>query len=124
MSSPPPLPLPVRSPSVRRYLFAFCGALLVPVLLLAILLVWQFARDEREHVEGQARAAAQRAIVAVDLELQQLQALAATLASSAALRVGNYDRFQQRASEVLNSLSQSETYAGVVRDLTGRQVVN
>ena len=118
------LPLPLRRPSVRRYLFAFSGALLVPVLLLAILLVGQFARNEREHVEERARAAAQRAIVAVDLELQQLQALAVTLASSAALRVGNYDRFQQRASEVLNTLSRSETYGVVVRDLTGRQVVN
>lgn len=124
MRSPRALPLPVRSSSVRRYLFAFCGALLVPVLLLAILFVWQFARDERGHVEERARAAAQSAIVSVDLELQQLQALAVTLASSAALRVGNYDRFQQRASEVLNTLSRSETYGVVVRDLTGRQVVN
>jgi len=56
--------------------------LLVPVLLLAILLVWQFARNERGHVEERARAAAQRAIVAVDLELQQLQALAVTLKRS------------------------------------------
>src|SRR5829696_3514082 len=116
--------LPLRRPSVRRYLFALSGALLVPVLLLAILLVWQFARNERGHVEERARAAAQRAIIAVDLELQQLQALAVTLASSAALRVGNYERFQQRASEVLNTLSRSETYGVVVRDLTGRQVVN
>src|SRR5215204_7810625 len=124
MQSPRALPLPVRSPSIRRYLFAFCGALLVPVLLLTILLVWQFARDEHAHVEERARAAAQRAIVAVDLELQQLQALAVTLASSAALRAGNYGRFQERASEVLKTLSRSETYGVVVRDPTGRQVVN
>src|SRR5215218_2167331 len=116
--------LPLSRPSVRRYLFALAGALLVPVLLLAILLVWQFARDETRHVKERARAAAQSAIVAVDLELQQLQALAVTLASSAALRVGNYERFQQRASEVLNTLSRSETYGVIVRDLTGRQVVN
>src|SRR5918993_487357 len=124
MRLPRALPLRVRSPSVRRYIFGLCAALLVPVLLLAILLVWQFARAERENVEEGARAAAQRAMVAVDLELQQLQALAVTLASSAALRAGNYERFQQRASEVLKTLPRSETYVVVVRDLTGQQVVN
>ena len=115
--------LPLRRPSVRRYL-SRSRCIAGPSPFAGNSLVWQFARNERGHVEERARAAAQRAIVAVDLELQQLQALAVTLASSAALRVGNYDRFQQRASEVLNTLSRSETYGVVVRDLTGRQVVN
>src|SRR5215204_6052838 len=63
-----------RDRSLRQYLMAYGAALLVPVLLLAVVLVWQFARAEEVQNEEKARAAAQQIIAAVDRELagQQL----------------------------------------------------
>ena len=55
-----------RDRSLRQYLMAYGAALLVPVLLLAVVLVWQFARAEEVQNEEKARAAAQQIIAAVD----------------------------------------------------------
>jgi PAS domain S-box-containing protein len=110
--------------SLRQYLMAFGAALLVPVLLLAIVLLWQFARAEQERNEVKARAAAQQIIAAVDRELAGLQAAALALASSAALRAGNLERFHRRAAEIIRALPHPQNYAVVVRDLTGQQIVN
>src|SRR5688500_707079 len=100
--------------SLRQYLMAFGAALLVPVLLLAIVLLWQFARAEQERNEVKARAAAQQIIAAVDRELAGLQAAALALASSAALRAGNLERFHRRAAEIIRALPHPQNYAVVV----------
>ena len=98
-----------RDRSLRQYLMAYGAALLVPVLLLAVVLVWQFARAEEVQNEEKARAAAQQIIAAVDRELAGLQAAGLALASSAALRAGNFERVQRRAAEIIRALPQSAT---------------
>ena len=113
-----------RDRSLRQYLMAYGAALLVPVLLLAVVLVWQFARAEEVQNEEKARAAAQQIIAAVDRELAGLQAAGLALASSAALRAGNFERVQRRAAEIIRALPHPQNYAIVVRDLTGQQLVN
>jgi PAS domain S-box-containing protein len=113
-----------RQRSLRQYLMAFGAALLAPVLVLAAVLVWQFARAEQRQSEERARAGAERIVAAVDRELAGLQAAGQALASSAALRAGDHERFQRRALETIRALPRPENYAIVVRDLTGQQVVN
>src|SRR3954464_15016552 len=112
-----------REYSLRQYLMAFGAALLAPILGLAAFSVWEFARAEERQNEQRARAAAEQIIADIDQELARLQAAGQALASSAALRAGNYERFQQRATEVTKALPKSD-YEIVVRDLTGQQVVN
>src|SRR5215204_1763782 len=113
-----------RQRSLRQYLMAFGAALLAPVLVLAAVLVWQFARAEQRQSEERARAGAERIVAAVDRELAGLQAAGQALASSAARRAGDHERFQRRALETIRALPRPENYAIVVRDLTGQQVVN
>src|SRR3954447_4775648 len=112
-----------REYSLRQYLMAFGAALLVPILGLAAISVWEFARAEKQQNEQRAQAAAEQIIADIDQELARLQAAGQALASSAALRAGNYERFQQRATEVTRALPRAD-YQIVVRDLTGQQVVN
>src|SRR3954449_7222037 len=102
---------------------AFGAALLVPILGLAAISVWEFARAEKQQNEQRTLAAAEQMIANIDQELARLQAAGQALASSAALRAGNYERFQQRATEVIRALPRAD-YQIVVRDLTGQQVVN
>ena len=112
-----------REYSLRQYLMAFGAALLVPILGLAAISMWEFARAEKQQNEQRAQAAAEQMIADIDQELARLQAAGQALASSAALRAGNYERFQQRATEITRALPRSD-YQIVVRDLTGQQVVN
>ena len=112
-----------REYSLRQYLMAFGAALLVPILGLAAISVWEFARAEKQQNEQRTLAAAEQMIANIDQELARLQAAGQALASSAALRAGNYERFQQRATEIIRALPRSD-YEIVVRDLTGQQVVN
>src|SRR3954465_3893279 len=112
-----------REYSLRQYLMAFGAALLAPILGLAAISVWEFARAEERQNEQRARAAAEQIIADIDQELARLQAAGQALASSAALRAGNYERFQQRATEITRALPRSD-YQIVVRDLTGQQMVN
>jgi signal transduction histidine kinase/ActR/RegA family two-component response regulator len=112
-----------REYSLRQYLMAFGAALLVPILGLAAISMWEFARAEKQQNEQRAQAAAEQMIADIDQELARLQAAGQALASSAALRAGNYERFQQRATEVTRALPRAD-YQIVVRDLTGQQVVN
>src|SRR3954465_7173899 len=112
-----------REYSLRQCLMAFGAALLVPILGLAAVSVWEFARAEKQQNEQRTLAAAEQMIVNIDQEPARLQAAGQALASSAALRAGNYERFQQRATEIIRALPRSD-YEIVVRDLTGQQVVN
>src|SRR5829696_9817881 len=93
-----------RQRSLRQYLMAFGAALLAPVLVLAAVLVWQFTRAEQRQSEERGRAAAESIVAAVDRELAGLQAAGQALASSAALRAGDYERFQRRSLEVIRAL--------------------
>jgi len=112
-----------REHSLRQYLMAFGAALLLPILGLAAISMWEFARAEKQQNKQRAQAAAEQIIADLDQELARLQAAGQALASSAALRAGNYERFQQRTTEVIRALPRPD-YEIVVRDLTGQQVVN
>jgi len=112
-----------REYSLRQYLMAFGAALLIPIGGLAAISMWEFARAEKQQNEQRAQAAATQIIANIDQELARLQAAGQALVSSAALRAGNYERFQQRAIEITRALPRSD-YEFVVRDLTGQQVVN
>src|SRR5215217_4608188 len=106
-----------REHSLRQYLMAFGAALLLPILGLAAISVREFARAEKQQNEQRAQAAAEHIIADIDQELARLQAAGQALASSAALRAGNYERFQQRATEVTRALPRSE-YEIVVRAIS------
>jgi PAS domain S-box-containing protein len=110
--------------SSRQHLSRLAAALLAPILVLAAILAWQFARAEQRRFEQRAQTAAQQIVAIVDTELARLQAAAETLASSAALRHGNFERFHKRALDVIGAFPNPRNYAVVVRDLTGQQVVN
>src|SRR3954454_10496250 len=112
-----------REYSLRQYLMAFGAALLIPIGGLAAIYMWEFARAEKQQNEQRAQAAATQIIANIDQELARLQAAGQALVSSAALRAGNYERFQQRSTEIIRALPRSD-YEIVVRDLTGQQVVN
>src|SRR4051794_8550211 len=102
---------------------AFGAALLVPILGLAAISVWEFARAETQKRDRGSRAGAEQMSAIPEQDPARLQAAGQALASSAALRAGNYERFQQRATEIIRALPRSD-YEIVVRDLTGQQVVN
>jgi PAS domain S-box-containing protein len=112
--------------SIRQHLLVFSIALMLPMLVFAAVIVWQFAKAESFRYEREARDAAQRIVAAVDRELTGVLATAQALAASAPLIDGNYEAFHQRALITLRSWSpeRSEIYAIVVRDPTGQQVVN
>src|SRR3954468_18724266 len=63
-----------REYSLRQYLMAFGAALLVPILGLAAISMWEFARAEKQQNEQRAQAAAEQIIADIDQELARLQA--------------------------------------------------
>src|SRR3954467_3433887 len=97
-----------REYSLRQYLMAFGAALLLPILGLATISLWEFARAEKQQNEQRAEAVAQQIIADIDQELARLQAAGQALASSAALRAGNYERFQQPATVTKRHLPRSD----------------
>src|SRR5919202_4109325 len=110
---------------LRWCLMAFGAALLLPVLVFAAVPLRQFAGAERGRYEHEAREAARRAIAAVDRELAGIQAAAQALASSPFIASGDFEAFQRQALEALRAWAPEEpdTYAIVLRDLTGQQLV-
>src|SRR3954470_8660490 len=70
-----------REYSLRQYLMAFGAALLVPILGLAAISMWEFARAEKQQNEQRAQAAAEQIIADIDQELARLQAAGQALAS-------------------------------------------
>jgi hypothetical protein len=112
--------------SVRTHLLAFSAAILLPVVAFASILLWQFATSERARYEQEARAAAQRLIAAVDLELSRMRVAAEALATFPTLRAGNFEGFQRQAWDALRVWSPEDPnkLAVVVRDRTSQQVAN
>jgi PAS domain S-box-containing protein len=121
-----PLMKPSRRYTIRQCLMVFATALLTPALILAAVLLWLFANSEQRRYEQEAGDAAYRIISAVDRELGSLQTAAQALASSGALREGDYERFRRQAIATIAAWSpeRPDDYAVVVRDAHGQQVVN
>jgi PAS domain S-box-containing protein len=117
---------PHRSYTIRQCLMAFGAALVLPGLIFAAVLLWNYASSERDRYEDEALGAAQRVMVAIDRELVGIQAAAQALATSSSLLQGDFEAFQRQAQMTLQSWSteKPDDYAAVVRDVTGQQVVN
>ncbi|HEV2566417.1 MAG TPA: PAS domain S-box protein [Microvirga sp.] len=112
--------------TIRQCLMAFGGALVLPGLVFAAILLWRYASAERHHYEEEALGTAQRIMAAVDRELVGIQSAAQALATSSSLLEGNFEAFQRQAEMTLRSWSRQRTedYAVVVRDVAGQQVAN
>ena len=117
---------PLRSFTIRQCLMAFGAALVLPGLIFAAVLLWNYASSERGRYEEEALGTAQRILAAVDRELVGIQAAAQALATSSSLLQGDFEAFQRQAQMTLQSWSteRPDDYATVVRDLTGQQVAN
>jgi PAS domain S-box-containing protein len=107
-------------------LLAFGGALVLPGLVFAAILLWRYTDAERHHYEEETLGTAQRIMAAVDRELVGIQSAAQALATSSSLLDGNFEGFQRQAEMTLQSWSQQrgDNYAVVVRDTAGQQVAN
>ena len=105
---------------------AFGAALVLPGLIFAAVLLWNYASSERGRYEEEALGTAQRIMAAIDRELVGIQAAAQALATSSSLLQGDFEAFQRQAQMTLHSWSteKPDDYAAVVRDVTGQQVVN
>jgi len=105
---------------LSTYLLALCMALVIPILVFAGLIGFQFVSAERARLEGQAQEIARAARTAIDQDLIGLRAVVETLATNEGLVRGDYDTFDARAREVVERIGINI----VVRDLDGQQVVN
>src|SRR5919205_1070685 len=118
-------PIPKDAP-VRWLLIAFAVVLLGPILALAAVALSQFASSERSRYIEEGRKAAHDIVADLDRELGQAQVAAQALATSRMVQNGNYEAFQEQASEFLRTLASGEAdgYAVILRDLNGQQLVN
>jgi len=109
-----------RATPLVRHLSAFGAALLVPVLLSAALLLWQYAGSERVRIEAQVREKARALVTSLDRALDGQQAALQALALSPSLRTGDLGSFYSQAAEV------ARQRGGVIalRQASGRQLLN
>src|SRR5919199_2848424 len=114
------------APSVRVVLTAFATVLLAPVLVLAAVALSQYATSERIRYMEEGRKAAHDIAADLDRELGRVQAAAQALATSRLIQAGNYEGFQEQASEFLRTWAPDEpnAYSVILRDLNGQQLVN
>jgi PAS domain S-box-containing protein len=111
---------PRRSPSVRAYLLGMVVAILLPVLLLAGLLFWQYYDAELSRIELELRNDARAMALDVDRDLQGQLNEAETLATAGAIASHDYARLYEQAIRV-------KEFAGVdllLRDRSGQQLMN
>src|ERR671933_1483500 len=112
--------------SVRWFLAAFATILLTPVLVLAAAALSQYAASERDRYVGEGRKAARDIAADLDRELSRAQTAAQALATSRLIQAGNYEGFQEQASEFLRTWVPDEpnAYSVILRDLSGQQLAN
>lgn len=111
---------PPRGRSVRAYLTLLVGAVLLPLVLLAILLTWRAATAERERTQQAVAAVTDAARTIIDRELLGLTETLQTLATSPLLDEADIAGFQRQAEEVARAVG----YAVILREAGGRQVAN
>ena len=118
----------IRAPrhSIRYDLMGFALALLAPLLILAPVLLRQYASSERAWYAREAQQLALRTAAAVDRELAGVLALAQALATDRAIRRGDFQAFQDRAMDAVRAWAPgwSDALAVILRDREGRQVAN
>src|SRR5919206_1905672 len=116
----------VKALPVRWLLVTFAAVLLGPVLVLAAVALSGFATSERTRYVNEGREAARQIAADLDRELSRVQAAAQALATSRLIQNGNYEGFQEQASEFLRTWAPDEpkTYSVILRTLNGQQLVN
>jgi signal transduction histidine kinase len=107
-----------RSLGVR--LAAFTSALLVPILLFAGFLIWQYAKSERSRYENEALSTARRLSAVIDRELLKYQGSLTGLATSRLIDSQSLAELHQQAAEVSRFIGS----VVIIKDVTGQQLVN
>ncbi|MFC1458046.1 PAS domain S-box protein [Microvirga arabica] len=110
-----------RALSVRARLVLLVAAILIPVLVFASVLLWQFAAAERTRHQAEALELSQRLSAAIDRELIGLTAALEALATSPALQPGgDLAAFDAQARALLRTRGSFVA----MRDRTGQQIIN
>jgi PAS domain S-box-containing protein len=94
----------VRSRPAHQYLFAFAAALLIPVLIFASLLGWQYVRSERDRATERTGAAVRELTTAIERELAGPEMTLRTLTTNPFLVEGDLERFYPRAKNAADAL--------------------
>ena len=110
-----------RALSIRARLVLLVTAVLIPVVVFAATLLWQFAATERERHQAEAHELSQRVSAAIDRELDGLTAALEALSTSPALQAGGDLRaFDAQARALLRTRGSFVA----MRDPTGQQIIN
>lgn len=109
-----------RGHSIRRQLFVVAAVLIVPAALAGTVLLAYAYSQEREAAAGQLQTTARALSIVVDRQLGQAESLLQALATAPSLVNGDFAAFDRQAREA-NTIADSWI---VVRDATGRQLVN
>ena len=106
--------------TIRRRLLVLAAFSIVPAALAGMLLLAYAYSKERDATAQQVQTTARALSIVVDRQLGQAEALMMALATAPSLINGDFDAFDQQAR-------QANTFEGswvLVRDITGRQLVN
>jgi two-component sensor histidine kinase len=107
--------------SFRRHIALVGAIVILPFLLAGFVLGLLYIRAEQQSTEEQLVAAAKDLTNVIDREIAGGFVLMKTLASATSLKTGNFERFQERASEVAQQLPGSVI---AVRTAEGQQRAN
>jgi PAS domain S-box-containing protein len=106
--------------SIQAYLALFAATLILPILVFAGFLLWQYGEGERARLESAALEEARDIAQAVDGELGNVLSSAQILALMPAVRNGRFEDFYQLAQDVQRTLG----IISVLRSPDGQQLVN
>jgi signal transduction histidine kinase len=109
-----------RSHSIRWQLFIVAAVLILPAALAGTVLLAYAYSQERDAATIQLQTTARALSIVVDRQLSQAEALLQALATAPSLANGDFATFDRQAREA-NAIADSWI---VVRDATGRQLVN
>ncbi|WP_052003127.1 PAS domain S-box protein [Microvirga sp. BSC39] len=110
-----------RALSTRARLVLLVTAVLIPVVVFAAALLWQFAATERQRHQAEAQELSQRVSAAIDRELDGLMAALEALSTSPALQAGgDLGAFDAQARALLRTRGSFVA----MRDATGQQIIN
>ena len=111
---------PARARPLTFYLVVFAAALAVPLTVMIAYVTAEYVAAERSRLRGLAQKAIQHIVASVDQELAGKIALLEALATSPALKSGEFEVFDQQVRDL--RIQQGVVFT--LRDETGRQLVN
>lgn len=104
------------------YIVALCGALTIPVLTIAGVVMWQYADSQAKHLEGELSGSNSKLILAVERLHSNDIATFRALASSPTIPDGDLGSFKIQIKDYLESNIPRARV--VLRDLTGRNLID